>query len=81
MNKDTITFKNWIREKGFNSIAELERASNVGQASLHKNIKYGIPITLDKAFKVANTLGVPIDDVLDYFCSEEMEKNRKAQKA
>lgn len=72
-------FEALIKKQGFRSLYQVSKISGIAQGNMYSNFN-GSKVSLDRAFIYANTLGVPITDVLEIFCKEDMKKNREAIK-
>lgn len=75
MRDVTNEFNRLLESNGYNSVLAFCKDAGIDRANLDKNIKGVFKLSLDRAFIIANTLGVSIDDVLWIFYHEEMREN------
>ena len=66
-----------IKRQGFRSLNNFATKAGIVTSNLYTNLRGDFRISLESAFQIANTLGVPIIDVLEIFCKEDMTKNRE----
>lgn len=79
MRDVTKEFNELLENNGYNSVLSFCKDAGIDRANLDKNIKGVFKLSLDRAFIIANTLGVSIDEVLWIFYHDEMEKNYQLQ--
>lgn len=70
-------FGQLVREKNYHSTNDFAEANGIDCANLNTNLKGKFKLSIDRAFTIANGLAMPIEDVLEMFYPEEMEKNRR----
>ena len=63
-----------IKLSGFKSLREFARACEIPVGNIHSNVTGKFRPSIDRMFKYANTLGVPIDTILSIFYKEEMSR-------
>lgn len=63
-----------IKACGFKSLREFARATGIEVGNVHSNAVGKFRPSIERMFVYANTLGVPIDTVLDIFYAEEMSR-------
>lgn len=64
-----------MREAGYTSFRSFARDSGVDVSNLYTNLDGTWKMSMKRMFKVANTLNVPILQVIDIFYHEELEEN------
>ncbi len=69
------SFKTLVFSKGFKNISAFARATGIDTANLNSNLSRGKQPSLDRLFLYANTLHIPLTDVLLLFFPTEMKKN------
>ena len=70
-------FYDLIKKKGYNSFRQFCVAANIAPGNLHANLTGRFDLSMDRAFILANTLEVPIYEILDIFYPDRMKENRK----
>ena len=70
-------FYELVKRQGFRSLNNFATTAGIVTSNLYTNLRGDFRISLESAFQIANTLGVPIIDVLEIFCKEDMTKNRE----
>ena len=76
--KDTKErFYDLIKKKGYGSFRQFCNVVNIAPGNLHSNLTGRFELSMDRAFILANTLEVPIYDILDIFYPDKMKENRK----
>ena len=70
-------FSELVEKQGFRSLNNFATKAGIVTSNLYTNLRGDFRISLESAFQIANTLGVPIIDVLEIFCKEDMTKNRE----
>lgn len=73
-------FMELLEKRGFKNIHRFSKACGMESSNLYTNLREDFKISIDRAFIYANALGVPIQDVLEVFRGDDMDKNRKAIK-
>lgn len=71
-------FVKLIRRQGYNSINGFCVAAGINTSNLYTNLKGEFPASIDRMFTIANTLGVPVIEVVEIMRPDDMKKNRKA---
>ena len=56
-----------IKERGFTGLRAFARATNIQVGNIYSNIDGRFKLSIDRAFIFANTLNVPITDILEIF--------------
>ena len=75
MRDITTEFNILLLKHGYPSILAFCKEAGIDRANLGSNIKGRFKLSVDRAFKIANALGVPITEVLELFYPDEMEEN------
>ena len=75
MRDITKEFNELLAEHGYTSILSFCKQAGIDRANMGTNIKGRYNLSIDRAFKIANTLEIPITAVLKLFYPEEMEQN------
>ena len=75
MRDITTEFNIFLLKHGYPSILSFCKDADIDRANLGSNIKGRFKLSVDRAFKIANALGVPITEVLELFYPDEMEEN------
>lgn len=70
-------FYEYIRAHGYTSVRQLAIASGIDISNLHTNVVHKWGISIKRAFALANTMKVPVEEILELFYGDEFEKNRK----
>ena len=70
-------FVDLIKERGFTSINSFGKACGVDTPNIYTNMNGKFKLSVDRAFVYANTLGVPVSDVLEVFYSEKFKENEE----
>lgn len=70
-------FYHLIKEKGYSSFRQFCNTVNIAPGNLHANLTGRFELSMDRAFILANTLEVPIYEILDIFYPDRMKENRK----
>lgn len=78
MNPEKKRFMALLKKQGFRSINQFAIACGMPSGNVHLNLSGVYAVTVDRAFRYANTLGVPIDEVLDAFYHDAMKENAVA---
>lgn len=70
-------FNELIKEKGYSSICDFSRKNNIDYSNMNKRIN-GVQrkIEIPFAFRIANILKVPVDDIIRIFYPEEYQENQ-----
>lgn len=71
-------FYTLIKARGFKSFREFAKATGIEVSNIHSNLTGQFTLSIQRAFIIANTLKVPIDDILSIFYPEEMRENQDA---
>lgn len=78
MNPEKKRFMALLKKQGFRSINQFAIACGMPSGNVHLNLSGVYAVTVERAFRYANTLGVPVDEVLDAFYHKEMVNNERA---
>lgn len=68
-------FRKYIEEHGYVSMRSLAVASGIDPANLQTNLDGKWGLSVKRAFHIANTMGVPVDEILHIFYEEQYEEN------
>jgi len=71
-------FYTLMKARGFKSFREFARATGIEVSNIHSNLTGQFTLSIQRAFIIADTLKVPIDNVLSIFYPEEMRSNQDA---
>ena len=71
-------FNELLQKNGFRSIHMFAKAGGMDAPNLYTNLNGKSTLGITRAFLYANTLGVPIDEILEIFWPEQMRANREA---
>ena len=69
-------FYTLMKERGFESFRKFARETGISAANIHSNLTGHYTLSIQRAFIMANVLGVPIDDILSMFYPDEMRENQ-----
>lgn len=70
-------FKTYLREHGYKSIKQLCSQCGLNPTFLYSNIRGKNGISVDKIFLIANTMKVPVDELLRVFYEEQYIENER----
>jgi transcriptional regulator with XRE-family HTH domain len=73
MNKEE--FLVIVKEAGFKSLRQFALEAGIDVANLNTNLNGTYSIQIDRMFKIADTLKVSIDEVVEMFYPERYAKN------
>lgn len=73
-------FYTLMKECGFASLHKFCKASGIAPGNIHSNLRGHETLSIKRAFRIAKTLCVPIDAILEIFYPEEMDEVSKAIK-
>ena len=68
-------FYGMIKEAGFKGLRDFSRACGIQAGNIHSNVVGRYKLSIERAFIFANTLKVPLMDVLLVFYPEEIYEN------
>lgn len=71
-------FLELLRSRGYKSLYKFAQACGMSSNNMYTQFNDECDISLERAFRYANALGVPVSDVLEIFRPEEMKANKKA---
>ena len=71
-------FITYIKEHGYKSVRSLAIDAGIDTANLFTNLNSKWGLSIQRAFRIANTIGVPVEEILEIFYEEELAENRKA---
>lgn len=69
-----------IKEHGYESMRSFARDCGMDTSNLYTNLKSKWGLSMKRAFVIANTLGVPVEQILEMFYKDEFKENRKIVK-
>ena len=69
-----------MNRQGFTSVNSFSKACGIDNPNVNTNIKGVFKLSISRAFVYADTLGVPVMDVLQIFYPKECEANETAVK-
>lgn len=69
-----------MKDCGFESFRQFAKETGVAVANIHSNLTGRYNLSIERAFIIADTLKVPITDILDMFYPDEMAENYNAVK-
>ena len=78
MNPEKKRFMALLKRQGFRSINQFAVACGMPSGNVHLNLSGVYAVTVERAFRYANILGVPVDEVLDAFYHNDMKSNEVA---
>lgn len=78
MNPEKKRFMALLKRQGFRSINQFAVACGMPSGNVHLNLSGVYAVTVERAFRYANILGVPVDEVLDAFYHNDMKANEVA---
>ena len=78
MNPAKRRFLLLLEKQGFRSINQFSDAVGMSSGNVHLNLSGVHGLSIERAFRYANVLGVPVDEVIYAFHHEEMIENRRA---
>lgn len=78
MNPEKQRFMELMERQGFRSINQFANACGMASGNVHLNLSGTHGLSIERAFRYANAMGVPISEVIDAFCHKEMLENAKA---
>jgi len=73
-NKETLA--KWIEDAGYSSIRQFCKDIGVDQSNLYTNLDGTWGISIKRMFKIANSLKVPIADVIELFYPDDYYENK-----
>lgn len=65
-----------VKEAGYDTIKQFSRDAGIDVANLYSNLDGTWKMSMGRMFKVANTLGVPVLQIVDIFYHDELAKNQ-----
>ena len=65
-----------LHNNGFSSINRFAKACGMDAPNVYSNLSDRCSLGINRAFLYANTLGVPVDRILEIFLPDQMEANR-----
>lgn len=68
-------FEKMVKDAGFVSIYQFSKEAGLDMANLYSNLGGTWKMSLKRMFKIANTLGVPIGQIIELFYPEEYAEN------
>ena len=75
MNPSKKRFLRLLERQGFRSINQFSVAVGMSSGNVHLNLSGVHGLSIERAFRYANVLGVPVNEVIDAFFHEEMIEN------
>lgn len=78
MNPEKRAFLALMKKQGFRSINQFSIACGMSSGNVHLNLSGVYALSIDRAFRYANALGVPVADVIAAFYQEETKENMRA---
>lgn len=69
-----------VDKYGIKSTRQLCLLSGITQSNLYSNLNGTYEISTKRIFALANTLGCPVDEVIEVFYPDLIQKNRKLVK-
>lgn len=73
-------FLELMHKQGFTSVNSFSKACGIDNPNVNTNIKGVFKLSISRAFVYADTLGVPVMDVLEIFYPDECVANKDAVK-
>lgn len=73
-------FIKYINEHGYPSVLSLANACGINSANLFTNLNSQWGMSVKRAFIIANTMGVPVEEILYIFYEDEYKENARAIK-
>ena len=73
-------FLELMHKQGFNSVNSFSKACGIDNPNVNTNIKGVFKLSISRAFVYADTLGVPVMDVLEIFYPDECKVNKEVVK-
>ena len=70
-------FEKIVKDAGFDSIFQFSKDVGIDMSNLYLNLNGTWKMSLKRMFKIANTLGVPIGQIIELFYPEEYAENMK----
>lgn len=74
-------FEALVLQQGFRSMNQFAHACGLESSNLYTNLKEKYRPEIKRMFVFANTLGVPIGNVIEVWYSDELKENHKAVQA
>lgn len=68
-------FEELIKSAGYTSIYQFAKEHNIDMGNLYTNLDGTWKMSLKRMFKIANALGVHIDEIIEVFYPEEYAEN------
>ena len=66
-----------VKDAGFENLSQFSKEAGIDLANLYSNLGGTWKMSLKRMFKIANTLGVPIGQIIELFYPEEYAENMK----
>lgn len=66
-----------VKDAGFENLSQFSKDAGVDLPNLYSNLGGTWKMSLKRMFKIANTLGVPIGQIIELFYPEEYAENMK----
>lgn len=70
-----------MKKRGFKSVREFSIACGMESSNIYSNLVGRTSIGIGRLFIYANTMGVPVSELMEIVYPEGMKENRKAIKA
>lgn len=69
-----------INSRGFDNIHQFAKACGIESCNVYTNLKGSTKLGMDRAYLYANTLGVPIQQVLEVLRPQDEKENKRCIK-
>lgn len=73
-------FINFAKEHGYANLHQVSKATGIESGNLYSNLTGKFDPSIKRLFLIANTLRVPIDDIINIFYETEMQTNQQLSK-
>lgn len=70
-----VKLEKMVKDAGFENISQFSKEAGIDMANLYSNLGGTWKMSLKRMFKIANTLGVPIGQIIELFYPEEYAEN------
>lgn len=69
-------FISFAKEHGYANLHQVSKATGIESGNLYSNLTGKFDPSIKRLFLIANTMRVPIDDVINIFYEKEMKTNQ-----
>lgn len=80
MNPEKQRFMALLKKQGFRSINQFSEACGMSSGNVHLNLSGVYGVSVERAFRYANAMGVPVIEVIEAFYHDEIKENERAVK-